>query len=178
MDKHGLHVVNCMGNPRVFLAVPTPVLVAGFPVETSPRSSKTVKYWVSYEQNNQIDHKPLNIYLFWMIQGSFWSSWVQESIPVPVPRWKPTQNLWVYPYPCNTLATCPLPPHLKHWTELSADVPFVAGALSKVQVAVRKGPPPLCPPSCRDSSFKRQLITELTLSSLRGAVSSETMREE
>jgi len=105
-----LVLVNCMGNPRVFLAIPTPVPVAGFThepagflVETSPRSSKTVKYWVSYEQNNQIDHKPLNIYPFWMIQGSFWSSWVQESIPVPVPGQKPAQNPWVYPYPCNTL---------------------------------------------------------------------------
>jgi len=85
-------VVNCTGNPQVFLAVPVPVPVAGFthepagfPVETSPRSSKTVKYWVNYEQNNQIDHKPLNIYLFWMIQGSFWSSRVQESIPIPIP---------------------------------------------------------------------------------------------
>jgi hypothetical protein len=44
-------VVNCTGNPRVFLAVPAPVPMAGFtrepagfPVETSPRSSKTVKY--------------------------------------------------------------------------------------------------------------------------------------
>ena len=74
-------------------------------------------------------------------------------------------------------ATCPLAPHLKHWTESSADVPLVAGA-PKAQVAIRKGPPPLCPPSCHDSSFKRWLITESTLSSLRGAVSSETMREE
>ena len=78
----------------------------------------------------------------------------------------------------QTRATCPLPPHLKHWTESSTDVPFVAGVLAKARVAVRKGPPPLCPPSCRDSSFKRRLITESTLSSLRGAVSSETMREE
>jgi hypothetical protein len=44
-------LVNCTGNPRVFLAVPVPVPVAGsthepagFPVKTSPRSSKMVKY--------------------------------------------------------------------------------------------------------------------------------------
>ena len=46
-----ISVVNCMGNPRVFLAVPIPVPVVGFThepvgflVKTGPRSSKTVKY--------------------------------------------------------------------------------------------------------------------------------------
>jgi len=56
---------------QVFWAVPVPIPIsgfthepAGFPVNTSPRSSKMVKYWVNYEQNNQIDHKPLNILEF------------------------------------------------------------------------------------------------------------------
>ena len=30
--------------------------------------------------------------------------WVKISVPVPIPWGKPVWNLWVYPYPCNTLS--------------------------------------------------------------------------
>jgi len=116
-------LVNCTGNPQVFLAVPVPIPMAGFtcepagfPVETSPRSSKMVKYWVSYEQNNQIDHKPLNIYQFWMIQGLFWSHRYRNPYPYPYLDEKPAQNPWVYPYPCNTLD------HVSHHTMLETSI--------------------------------------------------------
>jgi len=114
-------LLKCTGNPWTFLAGPIPKSMAGFtcepmgfPVKTTPTSSKMVKYSVGYEENNQIDHKPLNIYPFWMIQDSFWSSQIQESIPVP--RQKPAPKPMQY-----TTSSCEtdhlLPESRKLWQD-------------------------------------------------------------
>ena len=96
--KSRILLVNCMGNPWVFLAIPAPIPMvgfthehAGFLVETSPRSSKMVKYWVSYEQNNQIDHNP-SIFIHFG-----WSRACFEAHGYRNP----------YPYLCNTLDITP-----------------------------------------------------------------------
>jgi len=36
----------------------------------------------------------------WQVMGF---SWVQIIVPIPQPVLKPTQNPWVYPYPCRSL---------------------------------------------------------------------------
>ena len=53
--------------------------------DNKPKQSRIEWVMVKTILVHSYDHNTLNTEPFWMIFGSFWSSWVGKSIPVPVP---------------------------------------------------------------------------------------------